>query len=395
MHPLDGITILDLTRLLPGAFATLLLADMGATVIKIEDPRGGDPMRQMPPVADGSGVYHHVLNRGKQSVTLDLRSPDAYALLNMLVAHADVLVESFRPQTARRLRVSAELRTAHPRLIHCSITGFGQTGPYAERAGHDINYVALAGLLAVDGHRAGEAPRMPRMFIADIGGGALSAVAGILAALLARERKGTGSAVDVSMHEGALSWLAVPAASALVDGREPGRETPITGGEACYNVYRTSDDRFVALGALEPKFWARFCTEIDRPDWVPLQYAAPDVQARLIDELATIFRARPRDEWVRRFEPADVCLTAVNSVSEALADPHALARGAVVRDGARRIIRAPFRFSMHRGKESSPVSTDEASLAPAPPLGSHTDEVLGRVGVGPERLRDLRDRGVI
>ncbi|HVB37163.1 MAG TPA: CaiB/BaiF CoA-transferase family protein, partial [Vicinamibacterales bacterium] len=298
--PLDGVRVLDLTRLLPGGYATLMLADLGAEVIKIEDPRGGDPTRDFPPRVDGTSVYFQVLNRNKRSVTLDLRSPGAAAVLDALAAGSDVLVESFRPRTARRLGVdAASVRARHPRLVHCSITGFGQTGPYAERPAHDINYVALAGLFGVDERDAAE-PRVPRMLLADIGA-ALSAASAILAGLFARERTGEGSTIDVPIHEAALSWLLFPAARWLVDGseRDPA-ELPITGHEACYNVYRTADDRFIALGALETKFWTVFCERVGRADLSPLQFAGGETQARMRDEVAAIFRGATLQAWLDR-----------------------------------------------------------------------------------------------
>ncbi len=238
--PLDGIRVLDLTRLLPGAFATLMLAEMGAEVIKIEDPNGGDPTRTLPPMVNGRGLYDLLLNRGKRSVALDLRHADARATLERLIATSDVMIESFRPKTAKRLGVSGpEVRARHPRLIHCAITGYGQTGPYAELPGHDLNYVSVSGLLSAD---RPDPTVLPRMFIADVGGGAMSAVIGILAALVGRGRTGEGATIDISMHEAALYWVMLPAARELVDGgREAEGELPTFGKHACYNVYRTKD----------------------------------------------------------------------------------------------------------------------------------------------------------
>ena len=389
--PLDGIRVLDLTRLLPGAYATLLLADLGADVIKVEDPRGGDPIRSMAPLAESGSVYHHVLNRNKRSVTLDLRLPAARRVLEALLDGTDVVVESFRPQTARRLRVTAaDLRAMHPRMVHCSITGFGQDGPYAERAGHDINYVALAGLLWTDRTSQDAAPRMPRMFLADIGGGAMSAVSGILAALFARERTGRGSAVDISMHEGALSWLSVPAARVLA-GRTEGdpADLPITGREACYNVYRTSDGRFIALGALEEKFWTIFCQRVGHPEWIPQQYMGGDEQRRLLQDVTALLASRSRDEWMTMFADVDICLTPVHTVTEALQDPHVAARGVVSRDGDRSHVRPGIRVdSLDGGHEWPP-------LRAARKVGADTDEVLTAAGLTPSDLERLRADRVI
>src|SRR3954470_24616004 len=240
MPALDGIRVLDLTRLLPGAYATLLLVDLGAEVIKVEDPRGGDTMRTL---AGGPSRYFEPLNRGKRSVTLDLRSPDAAAVLDALIAGADVLIESFRPSTARRLGVdAAALRARHPRLICASISGFGQSGPYVERAAHDINYQALAGLL--------RPPKLPGPLVGDIGSAHQAALA-IVAAIVRRLRTGEGSTIDVSIHDAAAAWSIFPTTADLA--------------QACYNVYETADGRWLALGALETKFWAGFCERLGVP----------------------------------------------------------------------------------------------------------------------------------
>lgn len=337
-----------------------MLAEIGAEVIKIEDPRGGDPMRHFPPLLDGRGVYDLLLNRGKKSVALDLRTPENAATLDRLVARADVVVESFRPATARRLGVSAEqLRGRYPRLVHCSITGYGQTGPYAERPGHDLNYVALSGVLGLD---RPEPTTLPRMFLADVGGGAMSSVIGILAALFARERTGQGSSIDLSMHEAALYWLMLPAARDLLDeGQRASGELPVFGAHACYNVYQTRDGEYVALGALEPKFWTAFCRAVGRDDLVTRQTG--DDQGEVLAEVRRIFASKSRDEWLLFFDGHDVALTPVNHPAEALADPHVTMRGAVVRGHNLRAVRPPFTRIV-------------ADLSPAPALGAHTSEVL-------------------
>ena len=381
---LAGVRVLDLTRLLPGAHLTLLLADLGADVVKIEDPRGGDPGRRLPAVSGGTNAYFQVLNRNKRSVTLDLRTPDAAPVLDALLAHADIVVESFRPQTAERLGVdAATLRGRHPRLIHASINGFGQTGPSVARAAHDINFEAITGLLALRAH-----PDVPRMLIGDIGA-AMNAAAGILAALYQRERTGEGATVDVSIHEAALSWLQFPAAQQLVgDDAGDAIGLPVDGSHACYNIYRTADDRHLALGALEPKFWDAFCHRIGRADLVPLQYVsgpggADQTQARVLSEVRALMLTRPRDEWLAFFDGIDACLTPVNSVPEALADPHLRGRGAIARHGGSTYITAPISIAR-------PVD-----VRPAPALGAHTDEVLDRAGIDEAARADLRARGII
>jgi len=393
-RPLAGVHVLDLTRLLPGAYATLLMADLGADVVKIEDPRGGDPARTMPPIVGGAGVYFRLLNRNKRSVTLDLRSPDAASVLDALVRRFDVVVESFRPKTSKRLGVdAATLRGRHPRLIYASISGFGQSGPYADRAAHDINYEALSGMLSAT-RNDGQAPDVPRTLIADIGA-AMYAASGILAALFQRERTGEGATVDVAIHEAALSWLTFPAAQRLVGASPEGpRELPIYGHDACYNIYLTRDDRYLALGALEPKFWTGFCERAGRADLASLQDAHGDERARVLAEVRALMRTRTRDEWLALFADTDVCLTPVNTVEEALADPHLATRGALTSDGASTYITTPI--VMSRDADASTVSrAREMPVTPPPALGVHTDAELDAAGIGQARRADLRSRGII
>jgi alpha-methylacyl-CoA racemase len=358
---LDGLRVLDLTRLLPGAFATLMLAELGADVIKVEQPGVGDPMRQLPPFVHGRSVYDLLLNRGKRSVALDLRDPDSQPVLEALLAQSDVVVESFRPGTARRLGVSGpQVRARHPRLVHAAITGYGQTGPYAERPGHDLNYVAVSGVLSVDRPHP---THLPRMFMADVGGGAMSAVIAILAALVSRARTGEGAALDISMHEAALYWVMLPGASVLIDdGANATGELPTFGEHACYNVYETRDGRQVALGALEDKFWTTFCRAIGRDDLVARHLTASPDQAALISEVRDVFRSRTQAEWLAFFEGHDVCLSPVNSPKDAFEDPHVVARETVIRATGLRAVRSPFGLP--------PVT-----LRDAPTAGQDTDEI--------------------
>jgi alpha-methylacyl-CoA racemase len=356
VQPLNGIHVLDLTRLLPGAYATLLLADLGADVVKVEDPRGGDGMRTLPPLASGRNVYFEILNRNKRSITLDLRSPEATAVLAALAAGSDVVVESFRPSTARRLGVDAEtLHAAHPRLVCASISGFGQSGPYMECAAHDLNYQALAGLL--------RPPALPGPLIGDIGA-AMQTALRILAALIERTRTGNGSRVDVSIHEAAMAWSMFPTTGDLAN--------------ACYTVYETADGQWLALGALEPKYWAGFCDRIGRSDLTPLQHAEGEARAAVLHDVREVMRRRTREEWLSRFADADVCLTTIYKPEEVAADPQVTARGTVTAIGGIRHVTPP-------GGE----------VRSAPALGANTDEVLAAAGIdGTERAR-LRSVGAI
>jgi alpha-methylacyl-CoA racemase len=353
--PLEGVRVLDLTRLLPGAYATLLLADLGADVVKVEDPRGGDGMRTLP-VVSGHNVYFEMLNRNKRSITLDLRSPEAAAVVARLAAHRDVVVDSFRPSTARRLRVDgATLCAAHPRLVCASISGFGQSGPYQERAAHDINYQALAGLL--------RPPALPGPLIGDIGA-AMQTALRILAALIQRDRTGAGSCVDVSIHEAAMAWSMFPTTGDLAN--------------ACYTIYETADGEWLALGALEPKFWAGFCERIGRPALTLMQHVEDEPRARVLREVREVMRARTRDEWLARFADADVCLTAIYKPGDVARDPHVAARGVMTeRNGF------------------SHVTPPDFDVRPAPALGADTDVVLEAAGIGATTRARLRAAGVI
>lgn len=336
--PLSGIRVLDLSRLLPGAFCTHMLRELGADVTKVEPP-GGDPIRRLPPLAaDGTSVFHHLLNGGKAVRVIDARKRDGRAALDVLLGQADVVVDNARAATAKKLGLDRDsLRASHPGLIHCAITGYGQEGPLADRAGHDLNFVAETGLLSYDVTGRQE-PALPRMFIADVGGGAMSAVIGILAALVARARTGEGAFIDISMHHGSLYWLMLPAARLLVrDVPFEAADLPTDGSYACYNVYECADGRWIALGALEEKFWAGFCERMGRPEWTSRQYdvsAQPEIVAAVRD----LIRAEPQAAWLARFADADLCLSPVRSPAEALAAAEAL----LVDAGATRRPRAPF-----------------------------------------------------
>lgn len=375
---LDGVRVLDLTRLLPGSYATLMLADLGCDVIKVEDPRGGDHARQMPPLVDGTSIFYTLLNRNKRSVTLNLRSPEAAPIIGALAARCDVVIDSFRPKTAKRLGVDPDALQRHnPGLICASITGFGKTGPYADRAAHDINYEALAGLLSM---RPGP-PQVPGLLIGDIGA-AYQTTIFVLAALLARARSGMTieGSLDVSIHEAALQWMVFPSARKLVEGAEKDpRQLPLTGEAARYNVYETKDQKWLALGALEAKFWTGFCEKIGRPDLGGLHDTPGEEQARALYEVRAIMKTRTRDEWLTHFADSDVCLSAVHSVEEALADPHVQARGIVHREEGVTYVGSPLM----------------KPIRPAPALGAHTDEVLSALGVGESERARLRAAGAI
>jgi crotonobetainyl-CoA:carnitine CoA-transferase CaiB-like acyl-CoA transferase len=310
VRPLDGITILDLTRLLPGAAATMLLANFGAEVIKIEEP-GGDYARRMPPLIDGEGAVFRATNRGKKSIVLDLKTADGKATFERLAAQADVLIEGFRPGVMKRLGLDYEtLRPLNERLVYVSLTGYGQTGPNAGMAGHDINYIALGGLLDIT-------VAIPGAQIADLAGGSLQAVIGILLALAARQKTGRGQFVDVSMLNGVTWLMTLPLAVYSATGEMP---TMLSGRYACYQTYQAGDGRWLAAGALEPKFWAVLCGKLGCREFIPDQFTEGERQAEIIESLRKIFRTKSATEWLELFRGADVCVTLVRNVAEVAAD---------------------------------------------------------------------------
>ncbi|MBJ7346992.1 MAG: CoA transferase [Thermoleophilaceae bacterium] len=394
--PLRGVRVLDLSRLLPGPFCSLLLADLGAEVLKVEDTGMGDYLRWAPPYvgdddAKEAGVAASqflALNRNKRSVRIDLKSEAGQAVLLKLATEFDVLLESFRPGVLDRLGVGYEaLRAQNKRLIYCAISGYGQDGPLRDRAGHDMNYLASNGLLALSGD-AGGGPAMAGGQIADIGGGGQMAALAITTALFERERSGEGSMLDVSMTDGAMSWLAMPAARAL-GGEPPLRrgKVELGGSWICYRPYEVSDG-WVALGAIEPKFWQAFCRGIERDDLMTLQFQPPGSAAHA--EVEAVFRGRTRAEWVEFGAEYDCCLEPVLEIEEALESQLVRERGMVVE------IDQPGIGKVRQ--LASPVKIDgqrPGRLEPAPAIGQHTDEVLGTLGYTDVEIAQLRESGAV
>lgn len=285
MLPLEGIRVLDLTRLLPGPYCSLLLADYGADVIKIEDPKVGDYARWYEPrVNDDQSAMFISLNRNKRSITLDLKAEKDKDVFISLVKTADVLIESFRPGVMERLGLGYEqLKVHNPKLIYCAITGYGQTGPYSNEAGHDLNFLSYSGLLHLQG-APNEKPLIPSVQIGDIGGGALMAAVGILLAIINAKNTNTGQFVDISMLDGALSWMHTILPNYWTSDEMPNRgELTLNGGKACYEIYRTKDDRFISVGALENKFWENFCEIIGKEELID-QLEEPLVQQRIMKQ---------------------------------------------------------------------------------------------------------------
>ena len=390
---LEGVRVLDLSRLLPGGFCSLLLADFGADVLKVEDTGMGDYVRWAPPVYAGAeesagSALFLALNRGKRSIRLNLKQERGREVLLRLVRGHDVLLESFRPGVLDRLGVGYErLRRENPGLVYCAITGYGRDGPHTARSGHDLNYLALNGLLALTGE-AGGPPVQPAGQIADIGGGALMAAFGILAGLRERDRSGEGQLVDVSMFDGSLSWLAMVAARYLCDGEVPRRGDPeLAGRLICYRPYACKDG-WVALGALEPKFWAEFCRGVGREDLIEKQFEAPGSDAHA--EVERIFLERTRGEWAEFASEHDCCLEPVLELDEVLDSELVRAREMVLEldqpgTGGVRQLAPPVKLSRTPG----------APAGPGPGLGAHTDEVLAELGFSEEEVAELKEAGAV
>jgi crotonobetainyl-CoA:carnitine CoA-transferase CaiB-like acyl-CoA transferase len=391
---LSDVKVLDLTRLLPGGFCSLLLADLGAEVLKVEDTGMGDYIRWAPPyygtdeqqaLGTRSSLYLS-LNRGKRSVRLDLKSESGREALLRLVADYDVVLDGFRPGVLDRLGVGYErLREANPRVVYCAITGYGQDGPYAQRAGHDMNYLGLVGLLGLTGAKDGP-PVQSAGQIADLGGGGLMAAFGVMAALHERERSGEGQMVDVSMADGALSWLAMVAGRYFCDEEVPRRgEQQLAGGLICYLPYEASDG-WVTCGALEPKFWAALCNGVRRPDLIEKQFEAPGSEAW--EEVAAVFRSRTRDEWLAFNDEHDCCIEPVLDLDEALDSELVRARGMVTEIEQPEL--GPVRQLGHPVKLSR---TPADPTRPAPAFGEHTDEVLAEAGYSQEEIAAMKESG--
>jgi crotonobetainyl-CoA:carnitine CoA-transferase CaiB-like acyl-CoA transferase len=390
-HALAGIKVLDLTRLLPGAFCTQLFADYGADVLKIEQPGSGDYNRQFAPIAKKESGSFLLLNRNKRSLTLNLKSEEGRGIFLDLVRGADVVVEGFRPGVMDRLGLGYEaLREVNQGLVYCAISGFGQDGPYAKQSGHDLNYMALTGALQLFGTPA-TGPIVPGLSIADVGGGSLMAAFGILAALSSRRATGKGQFVDISMTDGLVAWLCYHAADYLFAGIEPrGGERPFLGGAPCYRVYRCADGRYLSLGIIEDHFWERFCELIGRPELKAQQWPVGEAASRQHRELEALFLQETRDHWAGRLAAADIPASPVNSMAEAFADPQLEHRQMLLHmehpvEGTIPQLGFPIKFSGTPGELRSPP----------PLLGEHNESVLTALGYEKNEIAEFAARGVI
>lgn len=393
--PLAGVKLLDLSRLLPGPFCSLLLADLGAEVLKVEDTGMGDYVRWTPPYQGDeaaqkrgtASAQFNALNRNKRSIQLDLKSEAGKEILLKLVAEHDVVLESFRPGVLDKLGVGYEaMKAVNPGLVYCAITGYGQDGPFKLRAGHDMNYLGLGGLLGLTGAKDGP-PVQAAGQIADIGGGAQMAAIAILAALVRKQQSGEGAELDISMTDGAISWLAMPAASALAGDVRKRGDVDLAGRWACYMPYEAADG-WVSCGALEPKFWKSFCEGVGREDLLVKQFELAGSPGHA--EIAEVFKSKTRAEWAAFNDERDCCIEPVLELDEALDSELVKARGMVI------AVDQPGVGEVRQ--LASPIVIDgqrPARTEPAPAFGEHTDEVLGALGYGADQIASLRESGAV
>ncbi|MBS1158374.1 MAG: L-carnitine dehydratase/bile acid-inducible protein [Proteobacteria bacterium] len=364
--PLAGLRVLDLTRLLPGPVATLHLADLGAEVIKIEDPQVGDYARTLGTGTGEDSAYFRMINRNKQGLRIDLKKPEGVEIFLRLAATAEVIVESFRPAVVDKLGIGyATVAALNPKIVYCSISGYGQDGPYKDLAGHDINYLGYAGVLEQIGREGGD-PAIPNFQIADLLGGALTGVMGILAAVVDAQRSGQGRYVDVSMTDSVLAHSYF----SMLRLNDAGHSAPrgsdlLSGGLPCYATYRCADGKHMAVGALEGKFWQSCCAVLARPDWVARQW-----DAGLRGEMAALFASRPRAAWVGLFSAVDCCVTPVLSPEEALENEQIAARRMVIREDGLSQFAPPLKMSEYQF----------AVRQPAPRAGEHNLPILRAAG---------------
>jgi len=380
LPPLEGLRILDFSRLLPGPYCTCIFSDFGAEVIRIEPLEGSDWLREAGTLDAGMEWLFQALNRGKKSLKLDLKSQDGVNIFFRLVETTDVLFETFRPGVMEQLGLCyEELSKVNPRLIYCSLTGYGQEGSYSKRVGHDLNYIGITGLLDLTGQKDGP-PTIPATQVADLMGGLWAAI-GILIALQSRQVTGRGMRIDGSLLGVALASLPVEI-SRLMGGKPTGRGLgDLSGGLICYNVYRTKDGKYMTLAALEPKFWANFCRIVGKEHLIESQFVQAIPGDGIYEELVDLFLSRTRQEWMDLFVGEEVCCEPVFSLEEGMRSEPISALGMITKSG----LLPPIRLS-----KSGKVPSD-----PAPKLGQHTDELLHELGYGEDEIERLRGEGIM
>ena len=400
MLALDGIKVLDFSRNAPGMFATMILGDLGADVLMIERPMDETRAAYERIVAGIEGpederrhAAFNALQRNKRSIALNLKSSEALEVFRRLATDADVVVEGFRPGVVDRLGVGyQQVKQINPRAVYCSVSGYGQTGPYSQMAGHDINYISFAGALGLIGDSPDGKPIIPLNLVADYAGGGLCGTVGILAALMAREKTGQGQYVDIAMTEGVLYMLCGLIGDALAQGYRATRGGDrLNGGSPFYNVYRTADGKYFSIAAIEPWFWENLCRAIGREDLIPHQQAGAERRAEIASTLQAVFLTKTRDEWFEALRDANISVGKVYNLDEALSDPQAIERGMVVELEAPGVSEGnvtqpgiPFHLSETPGKVRHAGSV----------TGQQTEEVLKSLGYTSIQIDGLLARGV-
>ena len=380
---LQGARVLDLTRLLPGGYATMLLGDLGAEVIKIEAPGVGDWLREPSPIFGGTNALFAQINRNKKSLVLDLKAEEGREVLLRLAERSAALLEGFRPGVADRLGIDyGAMRKRNPRIVYCSLSGYGQTGPYRDRPGHDINYVGEAGMLGIDN---GQEPRVPPLPFSDLAGAIFAALT-MAAGMKGAAETGAGAYIDLGMSDTIVSLLTPHFAQMFQAGRPPSlADAYLLGGHPCYTVYRTSDGKHVTVGALEPKFWKALCETLGRPQYADRQHDL-GMREKILTDFCAVFATRTRDEWIEALAAADVTVGAVRTLDEVAGGEQAEARGLFHQRGSA-MMEVGFPAEIHGAHESPD--------APAPKLGEHTDQVLELAGYSRDEIMELRRRGVV
>lgn len=388
--PLKGLKILDFTTLLPGPFATMTMADMGADVLQVLSGSRPDLTALWPPFIPGTklSAASAMLGRGKRSMTLNLKDARAAGIVKQLIAAYDIVIEQFRPGVMERLGLGYEtLCESNPALIYCSLTGYGQTGPMRDRAGHDINYLSRAGVMSYSGRKQ-TGPTLTGMQIADVASGSSNAIIGILAAVIHRERTGEGQHIDVSMTDGVVAFNTFAAMALLAGGKEAGREEELLNGGSLYDFYETGDGRYISFGGLEPQFFSAFCRTIGRPDLIPGGVAPPELPA-IKEEVRNIIKSKSRDAWCELFAKTDACVEPVLTLAEALDDPQTKARNMVID-----ILLPNGEKVRQAGHPIHYSATPPAYGAAGATAGTHTQEVMNGLGYRKEEIEEFEKTGL-
>jgi len=380
MRALEGIKFLDLSRLFPGPYCSMILADLGADVLRIEDRRFA-----------GEGPGMPTVMRNKRHMTLNLKHPQGKDIFYRLAREGDVILEGFRPGVTARLGIDYEsIKKINEKMIYCSVTGYGQDGPYRNMVGHDVNYLSFGGVLGLNGEAGGD-PVIPPIQVADMAAGGMNAALGIMGALIARQRTGRGQYIDISMLDGIVAMLPFPVSLLWGLGQNPRRgDTLLSGRYPCYSVYETREGGFISIGALEPRFWEALCRKLGREDFIPSQYDEGEKREEIFSFLRATFKTKTREEWMEELKDVDVCLGKVLSLEETLGDPQVVSRRMVTdfadpRKGKMRLLSSPLKLS-----DTPP----DIRTAPAD-FGEHTEEVLGELGFNADQIEELKKSGAV